>query len=97
MLLSYCLLALSVSIDSFGIGITYGLRKTKIVPVAKVILFLISFCMASISIYLGNFLSSFLPPLVTKWIGSLLLIGMGLWILYQSIFSISEPQKKKKI
>ena len=30
MLLTIILLALSVSIDSFGIGITYGLRKTSL-------------------------------------------------------------------
>ena len=36
-------LAISSSIDSFGIGITYGIRNTKISNSAKLILFVISF------------------------------------------------------
>ena len=41
MLLTYLVLAISVSIDSLGIGITYGLRNTKITKLAKIILFII--------------------------------------------------------
>ena len=36
------ILALSSSIDSFGIGITYGLKSTKISLLGKIILFVIS-------------------------------------------------------
>ena len=39
MLLNCILLALSVSIDSLGIGITYGLKKTKIIAISNIILF----------------------------------------------------------
>lgn len=89
MLLTYLSLALSVSIDSFGIGITYGFRNTKIARMAKVILFLISITITSLSIAIGNIINHFSPSYITTIIGASFLILMGLWIIYQSL-------KKKK-
>ena len=43
MLLNCILLALSVSIDSLGIGITYGIKNTKISLIGKIILFIIHY------------------------------------------------------
>lgn len=42
MLYNYVMLALCVSIDSLGTGITYGLKNTKISTLAKLILFILS-------------------------------------------------------
>jgi putative sporulation protein YtaF len=85
MLLSYLALAVSVSIDSLGIGITYGLRKTKISLIAKVILFIISITITTFSVYIGNIISYFLPSFITKLIGIILLICMGIWIIYEAL------------
>lgn len=100
MLISCFLLAISVSIDSFGIGMTYGFRNTKVSAIAKIILFCISLSITSLSISFGNIISHFLSPFFTKLIGSLLLIGMGLFILCESFSkktNTSLPQKKKEI
>ena len=43
MLLNCILLALSVSIDSLGIGISYGLKNTKVNSLSNITLFAISF------------------------------------------------------
>lgn len=96
MLLSLVILALSVSIDSFGIGITYGIRNTKIFKNAKVILFMISIFMTSVSISFGTFLSEFFSENVTKWIGSCFLIMMGLWIIYQALGPKKEEEFTSK-
>lgn len=85
MFITYLVLALSVSIDSFGIGITYGIRNTKIFRTAKVILFAISILVTSLSINLGACLSNVFSESFTKWIGSCFLILMGLWIIYQAL------------
>lgn len=85
MLFSLLSLAISVSIDSLGIGITYGLRKTKISSLSKLILFGISLVITSLSISLGNLLSHILPSMITKLIGIILLVGMGLFIIYETI------------
>ena len=84
MLLNYCMLAISVSIDSLGIGITYGLRHTKIVWKAKLILFCISFLITTLSVCLGTILLKSLPSPITTLLGSMLLCMMGIWVIYQA-------------
>lgn len=93
MFITYLVLALSVSIDSFGIGITYGIRNTKIFRVAKVILFAISILVTSLSIHLGGLLSNIFSETFTKWIGACFLVLMGLWIIYQAINTKKEEEK----
>ena len=58
MLFNCILLALSVSIDSLTIGISYGLKKTKINNISNIILFAISFCITCGSIFLGHYISA---------------------------------------
>lgn len=96
MLFNYFLLAFSVSIDSLGIGITYGLRKTKISFISKIILFAFSFIITSISIYFGKLLSVILPNSFANLIGVLLLIFMGLFIIYQTHSKNKKIKEKKK-
>lgn len=84
MLLNYLFLAFCVSIDSLGIGITYGLKNTKLSLLSKIILFAVSLFFTYCSLSIGTILSSFLPENAGKIVGSIILIGMGLWILYQS-------------
>ena len=85
MLLTCLLLALSVSIDSFGIGITYGLRNTKISILPKILLFIISVFFTTFSIFLGNLLTDILPKNYVKLIGSILLFFISFIIIYQAI------------
>ena len=77
MLLNCILLALSVSIDSLGIGISYGIKHTKISKISNFTLFSISFLMTSFSIFIGNSISS------------LLLILLGIYGIYKNISNIT--------
>ena len=83
MLFSNLLLALSSSIDSFGIGITYGLRNIKFSKFSYVMLLVISFITTSFSITIGNQISKFMSPIITTLLGSFLLILMGIVIIFQ--------------
>lgn len=87
MLLNIIILAFSSSIDSFGIGITYGLRKTNLTKPSKLILFIISIIITSISIFIGNKLTLIFTSNFTKLLGSLILIIMGIIIIFQIISS----------
>ncbi len=95
MFIAILILAISVSIDSFGIGITYGIRNTLINKSANIILFSISLLFAGISILIGNMLFSIMSESVIKFISIFLLIAMGIWIIYETI----RPEKvvKEKI
>lgn len=93
MLISSILLAISTSIDSFGIGITYGVKNTKISLPAILILIIISISITSLSLCFGNILLLLLPDFILYFLGSFLLILMGVFIIFQSIY---KPKKLKK-
>lgn len=94
MILSCIFLAISVSIDSLGIGITYGIKGTRINNVAKIILFIISFIITCISINLGNIISSVFPEFVANVIGSIILVFMGFWVILQAISKNGAEEHK---
>ena len=77
-------LAISSSIDSLGIGITYGIRNTKISNSAKLILFVISFIVSFFAVYFGDFLKDLLPDNIANYIGCCLLILLGGFVCFQS-------------
>ncbi len=78
------LLAISSSIDSLGIGITYGIKNTKISKLSKIILFAISLITTYISIFFGNIIQYILPNLFTNFLGCFILICMGIYICFQA-------------
>ncbi len=85
MFINSLFLAIASSIDSFGIGITYGIKNTKISKLSKIVLFLISFFTCIISIWFGNFFKNFLPDFIADFIGSGILIFMGLFFCFQAL------------
>ena len=79
----FILLAICVSIDSLGIGMTYGFKNTKITFGAKWILFFLSFFTTSFALWMGKALSWFLPSSITNFVGTALLILLGIWMIVQ--------------
>ena len=84
MFLNTFLLAISSSIDSLGIGITYSLRHTKLLKKSKIILFLISTFITFLSGIIGNILNNTFSTNICEFIGSALLLCMGIFIIIQS-------------
>ena len=97
MLFNILILAFSSSIDSFGIGITYGLRKIKLSLLSNITLFIISIIITSSSILIGKNLNYILPEFITSLIGSLLLILMGSLIIFQVINKKEKKQNSETI
>ncbi|MBQ9658901.1 MAG: manganese efflux pump [Clostridia bacterium] len=90
MFYTYFLLPFCVSIDSFGIGVTYGLNSTKISFWAKLILFAFSSIVTFLSMFIGNFLSVFLPDFIRNFIGCFILCFMGLVIIFGALKKNTE-------
>jgi putative sporulation protein YtaF len=91
MLLNSLILAISASIDSFGVGISYGIKKTKIKPSSFLVLFLLSIVVTSISILLGNIIISIISKEFITILGALFLFLIGLFII------IGATRNKKNI
>lgn len=85
MFINSFVLALSSSIDSFGIGITYGIKGTKISGLAKIVLFVISFTISAISVWFGDILKNVFSEFTTKLLGNFILVAMGIFICFQAI------------
>jgi putative sporulation protein YtaF len=81
--MSLLFLALAVSLDGFGVGVMYGLRKIRI-PFLSIAI--ISACSGFIifgSMQIGVVMSQYVPPVYAKTAGALILIGIGAWALIQ--------------
>lgn len=85
-MLSSIILALSVSLDSFGIGITYGVKNAKIHFVSKLILALMSICFTSASFFIGNFLNNiFYLENLAEIISASIFIIIGIFVIIDPI------------
>ncbi|MEX2104545.1 MAG: sporulation membrane protein YtaF [Bacilli bacterium] len=80
-LLSLLILAFAVSLDGFGVGVTYGLRKIRIPLWSVATIALCSALVMTVSMQIGLGISQFISPLVAKWVGAVILIAIGIWAL----------------
>ena len=91
-LISLILLALAVSLDSFSVGFTYGLRKMKI-PLKSIII--IACCAAAtlmVAMLLGHLLQQFMSPQFAEKIGGIILIVLGGWVIFQFFYFDKEKE-----
>ncbi|MEK3909916.1 MntP/YtaF family protein [Paenibacillus sp. FSL H7-0331] len=88
--ISLMLLALAVSLDGFGVGVTYGLRKIRMPLVSIAIISGCSGIIIYTSMQIGVWISSYVDPVFAKSIGGIILIGIGMWALYQVLGSKQE-------
>lgn len=81
-LASLFLLAFAVSLDGFGVGMTYGLRKIRFPWWSLAIVTMLSALMILLAMGLGGLLVKFVSPAGAKWFGSGLLILIGGWAIF---------------
>ena len=97
--LSGTLLAISLSMDALGIGISYGLRNVKISFVPKFIISFISLLFTAAAIGIGSMILSFLPDYLAKLLGSGMLAMLGIGVIFQALHQNNKdkPQKEKTL
>lgn len=95
-------LIIAVSLDGFGVGITYGMRKIYVPLIAILIIMFCSGVIVFTSMAIGNILSTFITPKGAEIFGGIILIGLGLfsfWNTYRSDHSSNSkalhPEKNK--
>ncbi|WP_019912004.1 manganese efflux pump [Paenibacillus sp. HW567] len=82
---SLLLLAFALSLDGFGVGITYGLRKMKIPLLSVLIISLCSGIVICVSMQVGVLLAKVVSPSAASSIGAVILVLMGCWSLFQML------------
>ena len=96
MFLSCFVLALTLSLDGICVGVTYGIKKTHILSISKLIIFSVLFIVSTCSITLGKFIIKIFPISFANFLGIVLLVLMGIWIIYQSFVPKKEKESKQK-
>lgn len=83
--LSLLLLALALSLDSLSVGLLYGLRSIRISVAPILVVGLISGGLVGTTMWLGGLLGAALSPGPAQRLGGAILVGVGAWIVYQSL------------
>lgn len=82
---SLAMLALAVSLDGFGVGVMYGLRKIRIPLLSICIISVCSGLVIFVSMQIGAAAARLLPPAAAQTTGAVILIGIGLWAVVQML------------
>jgi putative sporulation protein YtaF len=90
--LSLLVLALAVSLDGFGVGVSYGLRKIKIPLLSILIITSCSALVILLATLFGEWISEFVRPEFSNQIGAWILIAIGCWAIYN--FSQNKETKR---
>ncbi len=91
------IIAVLMSFDAFVVGISYGIKKIRISASAVFVIALCSVISGYVSIFLGSRIAAFFPPDISTYIGSGILIAVGLWFLIQSILPVADISEKKTL
>ncbi|MBN6206009.1 sporulation membrane protein YtaF [Ralstonia pickettii] len=86
------LLVIAVSIDGFGVGISYGIQKIKVPLLAILMIIFCSGLTVFMAMILGDMIKSFLSPVFSEKLGGVLLILLGIFTLQ----NIIRSNKKKE-
>ncbi|SET60140.1 putative sporulation protein YtaF [Oceanobacillus limi] len=81
------LLVIAVSLDGFGVGVSYGMRKIHVPLSALCIIMLCSGIVVLTSMSFGNMISSFISPEIANMLGGAILITLGIFSLINTIRS----------
>ena len=84
-------LAITLSIDALGIGISYGVRGINIPLFSKFIISIQTFLIITISLFLGNIVFSFFPTVIRNYTGVIILIALGVFMIIEAYL----PKKEK--
>ncbi|MBD8025033.1 sporulation membrane protein YtaF [Ureibacillus sp. Re31] len=94
-LLSLMLLGFAVSLDSFTVGLTYGMRRVKIPFKSFMIIFSCTFIILLLAMGIGSVIELFISYEAAERVGGLILIVIGIWVLYQFITSNSNSKRRQ--
>jgi putative sporulation protein YtaF len=93
--ISLVLLAFAVSLDSFSVGFTYGLRKMNMPMRSIIVIAICSAITLMIAMGVGGLISILLSPSFAETAGGIILVCIGAWVLYQ-FFRPEKDQAESK-
>lgn len=83
-LLSLVVFAFALSLDGFGVGVAYGMRRIKIPISSLLVVSITSATVIGISMVGGHLLSQIISVALAQKVGAIILVILGVWILIQT-------------
>jgi len=90
--LSALIFALAVSMDGFGVGFAYGMRKIKIPLFSLLIICLSSAAAITLSMFFGGLVRNLFNPAFGERFGAGVIVLVGLYLIFQAL---AAPGNKK--
>ncbi len=84
MIYAIILLAISLSIDALGLGVSYGMKGVKVPLMPKMLICFSSVIYALIGLVIGSWLLHILGMEFANIIGIIILLSMGMWMILKS-------------
>lgn len=88
------LIAIAISMDSFSVGVAYGIKNIKVPLRSLIILDCISVILLSFGFFSGKLLAKLVPQILTNFIGAGILLCIGTWFLIQGWLNYKFPKEK---
>jgi putative sporulation protein YtaF len=83
--LTAILLAVALSIDGFGVGLSYGIRKIKVPFFPIMLIVFCSILAMTFSILTGQLVAGFIPYHLASFLGGTILLLIGFWQLIEGL------------
>ena len=87
-MLSAIMLALASNLDNVGVGVAYGVRKTRVPLASNLLIAAITATGTLASMLCGHAIGKLLNQGLASLLAGGLLIGMGLWVMIREALSI---------
>jgi len=88
------LLVIAVSLDGLGVGISYGIQKTRLPLFPILIIMLCSGATVFFAMTIGNVLKNFISPTISENLGAVILIFLGLFTLSKLLVRRKNESEK---
>ena len=86
------------NLDNAGVGIAYGVKRTRISLAPNFIIAAIGFSFAVIGGFFGNYLSRWLTPFACQLTSMIVLVSIGVYVLSQQYFAKpAEPSAEENL
>ena len=84
------LIGIAANLDNLGIGLAYGMKRTKIPLLSNVTIAVMSMIVTYIAVKAGSMIITYISADLASLLGSLFLCAIGLWTLLSNKFSNKE-------
>ncbi|MFJ7974643.1 sporulation membrane protein YtaF [Peribacillus sp. JNUCC 23] len=95
MWLQLIILAFAVSMDGFGVGMTFGMRKMRLPFKSIAVIACCSALSVGMAMIIGDFITRFVSVEAAGKTGGLILILLGSWILFQYFRSKKRVEEEQ--